>query len=99
MPVINANSVDFDQTPPSAVSDLDLQCLLMSHLWGATHKWINTKNIIAYNTFCFVHRHDRFCKYAVLFCHLLSFLLVSPPPDVCKIFRSCVNAIKMHEVK
>ena len=33
MPVINANSVDPDQTPRSAVSDLGLHCLQMFHLW------------------------------------------------------------------
>ena len=33
MPVINANSVDPDQMPHSAASDLGLHCLPMSHLW------------------------------------------------------------------
>ena len=41
MPVINANSVDPDQTPRSAASDLGLHRLLMSHLWDARHKWVN----------------------------------------------------------
>ena len=41
MPVINANSVDPDQTPRSAASDLGLHCLPMSHLWDAWHKWAN----------------------------------------------------------
>ena len=41
MPVINANSVDPDQTPRSAVSDLGLHCLQMFHLWDAGHKWVN----------------------------------------------------------
>ena len=41
MPVINANSVDPDQTPHSAASDLGLHCLPMSHLWDARHKWVN----------------------------------------------------------
>ena len=40
MPVINANSVDPDQTPRFAASDLDLNCLPMSHLWDAKHKWV-----------------------------------------------------------
>ena len=41
MPVINANSVDPDQTQRSAASDLGLHCLQMSHLWDARHKWVN----------------------------------------------------------
>ena len=39
--VFNANSVDPDQTPRSAASDLGLHCLPMSLLWDARHKWIN----------------------------------------------------------
>ena len=35
IPVFNANSVDPDQTPRSAASDLDLHCLPMSLLWDA----------------------------------------------------------------
>ena len=41
MPVINANSVDPDQTPHSAASELGLHCLPMSHLWDARHKLVN----------------------------------------------------------
>ena len=33
MPVVNANSVDPDQTPRSAASDLGLHCLSLSHLF------------------------------------------------------------------
>ena len=40
MPVINANSVDPDQMPHSAASDLGLHCLPMSHLWDARPKWV-----------------------------------------------------------
>ena len=40
--VFNANSLDPDQTPHSAASDLGLGCLPMSHLWDARHKWVNT---------------------------------------------------------
>ena len=36
-----ANSVDPDQTPHSAASDLGLHCLPMSLLWDARHKWVN----------------------------------------------------------
>ena len=32
IPVLNANSVDPDQTPHSVASDLGLQCMPMSHL-------------------------------------------------------------------
>ena len=38
---LNANSVDHDQTPRSAASDLVLHCLPMSHLWDARLKWVN----------------------------------------------------------
>ena len=38
--VFNANSVDPDQTPRSAASDLDLHCLQMSLLWSARLKWV-----------------------------------------------------------
>ena len=40
MPVVNANSVDPDQTPHSAASDLGVHCLPVSHLWDARHKWV-----------------------------------------------------------
>ena len=36
----NANSVDPDQTPHSAVSDLGLHYLPMSFLWDTRLKWI-----------------------------------------------------------
>ena len=42
IPVFNANSVDFDQTPRSAASDLGLHCLLMSLLWDARLKWVKS---------------------------------------------------------
>ena len=42
MPVVNANSVDPDQTPRS---DLDLHCLSMSHLWDARHKWVKVSKM------------------------------------------------------
>ena len=35
IPVFNANSVDPDQMPRSAASDLGLHCLPMSLLWKA----------------------------------------------------------------
>ena len=41
MPVIKANSVDPDQMPHSAASDMGLHGLPMSHLWDARHKWVN----------------------------------------------------------
>ena len=41
IPVCNANSVDPDQTPRFAASDLGLHCLSMSLLWGIRLKWIN----------------------------------------------------------
>ena len=36
----NANSVDRDQTPRSAASDLGLHCLPVSLLWDARLKWV-----------------------------------------------------------
>ena len=42
MPVVNANSVDPDQTPRSVASDLGLHCLPVSHLWNARHKWVKS---------------------------------------------------------
>ena len=38
IPVFNAYSVNPDQTPHSAASDLGLLCLPMSLLWDARHK-------------------------------------------------------------
>ena len=38
--IFNANSVDPDQTPRSAASDLGLQCLPMSLLRKATLIWV-----------------------------------------------------------
>ena len=43
--VSNANSVDPDQTPRFAASDLGLHCLPMSLLWDARHKWIKKKQV------------------------------------------------------
>ena len=40
IPVPNANSIDTDQTPRAASSDLGLHCLPMSLLWDARPKWI-----------------------------------------------------------
>ena len=40
IPVLNANSVDPDQTLHSAASDLGPHCLPLSLLWDARHKWV-----------------------------------------------------------
>ena len=49
MPVVNANSVDPDQT---LRSDLGLHCLPMSHLWDARPKLVNSFTAIGdYNKF------------------------------------------------
>ena len=37
-----ANSVDHDQMPRSAASDLGLHCLPMSQKWDARLIWVNT---------------------------------------------------------
>ena len=39
-PFFNANSVDPDQKPRSAASDLGLYCLPLSLLWDAKLKWV-----------------------------------------------------------
>ena len=44
IPVVNANSVDPDQTPRAAASDLGLHCLSMSHLWDSRRKWVYVLN-------------------------------------------------------
>ena len=49
-PLINANSVDPDQTPRSAASDLGLRCLPKSLLRDARHKWVNI-NLLCLNLF------------------------------------------------
>ena len=38
--VLDANSVDPDQTPRSVESDLGVVCLPMYLLWDARHKWV-----------------------------------------------------------
>ena len=40
--VLNANSVDQDQTPQFAVSNLGLHCLPMSLLWDTRRKLVKT---------------------------------------------------------
>ena len=39
--VFNANSVDPDQTPHSAASDLGVHCLSIFLLWNARHKRVS----------------------------------------------------------
>ena len=41
IPVLNANSVDPDQTPHCAASDLGIHCLPISNLWDVRLKWVN----------------------------------------------------------
>ena len=43
IPVFNANSVDPDQMPHSAASDLGLHCLQKSLLWDTRHIWYQHK--------------------------------------------------------
>ena len=40
IPVFNTNSVDPDQTPHSAASDLGLHSFRISMFWDSLHKWI-----------------------------------------------------------
>ena len=44
----NANSVDPDQTPRPAASDLGLHCLPVSLLWQNDYYWINAANVARY---------------------------------------------------
>ena len=50
MSIVNANSVDPDQMPHSAASDLGLHCLPMFHLWDARHKWVKRKSLHEMNS-------------------------------------------------
>ena len=50
--VFNANSVDTDQTPHYAASDLSLHCLPVSFLWDARHKWVNGNSVFVDRSFC-----------------------------------------------
>ena len=45
MPVVNTNNVDPDQMLRSAASDQGQQCLPMSHLMDARHKWVKARMI------------------------------------------------------
>ena len=45
IPVLKANSVDPDQMPHSAASDLGIHCLPMSLLWGTRHQWVNYTSV------------------------------------------------------
>ena len=42
---LNANSVEFDQTPHSVMSDLGLHCLLMSFIWDARQKRVKRHKV------------------------------------------------------
>ena len=46
---LNANSIDPDQMPHSAASDLGLHWLWMSHLWDARQRWVKQ---IYHSFFC-----------------------------------------------
>ena len=48
IPILNANSVDPDQTLHSVASDLGLYCLPTSLLWDARHKWV--KELLLFNS-------------------------------------------------
>ena len=49
-PVLNANSVDPDQTPRSAASDRDVHCLPMSILRDVRHKYVSILHSIQCTT-------------------------------------------------
>ena len=47
---LNANSVDSDQTPHVAASDLSLHCVPMSLLWDARLKWDKPRLVVQEQT-------------------------------------------------
>ena len=53
IPILNANSVDPDQTPRSAASDQGLHCLPMSLLWDAKHKLVIIIPFL-FSTLCYI---------------------------------------------
>ena len=57
--VFKANSVDPDQTPRSAASDLGIHCLPMSLLWETRLKWVNMSWLSSvgsgFGPVCFCH--------------------------------------------
>ena len=61
IPVLSVIRADPDQTPRSAVSDLDLHCLPMSFIWDARCKWINWKALAQGETYS-VHAKVRTTK-------------------------------------
>ena len=83
IPVLNANSVDPDQTPRSVASDLGLHCLPMSLLWDARHKWATYSvsqtrvgnKYLNENTMFFIRVHS--------VCHSVD---ASQGPEVIKLF-------------
>ena len=44
MPVLNANSIDPDETLLYTVPDLGPHCLPIFHLWDARHKWVKVES-------------------------------------------------------
>ena len=53
--VFYANSVDPDQTPRSAASDLGLHCLPLSLLWDARLKWVKEMTRVSYDHLIWQH--------------------------------------------
>ena len=70
IPVFNANSLDPDQTPRFAASDLGLDGLPMSYLWGARHKWVEELSMELKWTRSNVRTRAR-CSYTVHVCYNL----------------------------
>ena len=50
--MLNANSVDPDQTLRSAASELGLHCLPVFLLWDARHKWVKLIGFQMERHFC-----------------------------------------------
>ena len=58
----SANSVDSDQMPHFAASDLGQHCLAMSLLWDASLEWINLRELGRLGRFSLSsYKGDIFC--------------------------------------
>ena len=63
----NANSVDPDQTPRSAASDLDVHCLLVSLLWDARLILVKCAGCrLLHTTNCISSIKDKISRYKLI---------------------------------
>ena len=69
IPLFTANSVDPDQTPHSAASDLGLHCLPISLLWDGRYKRVKRGRCTLYKI-----KGDYFYDFLFAFLHTKPFL-------------------------